>query len=163
MAEGLCSPPLSPIFGGVGPHLWICPGQGGLPAFYIRARVCVLVCMNAATWCQPQLWAETDPLHTPATGHCVSAAGRVPTCTKPRVPTAVPSAFLTLHNWHTENHAVGVAGDVHTLLAVVPLCTSSHLGHAHPPTFGPERARACPARRVHACVSTAPAPSEGAL
>lgn len=125
--------------------------------------MCVLVCMNAATWCQPQIWAETDLLHTPATGHCVSAAGRVPTCTKPRVPTAVPSAFLTLHNWHTENHAVGVAGDVHTLLAVVPLCTSSHLGHAHPPTFGPERARACPARRVHACVSTAPAPSEGAL
>lgn len=34
---------------------------------------------------------------------------------------------------------------------------------AHPPTFGREAAPACPARRVHACVSTAPAPSEGAL
>lgn len=89
-------------------------------------------------------------LHSPATGHCVSAA--VPMC-------AVPIAFSTSQSWQlTETQAAGAAGAVATLLAVVALCTSSHLCQAHPATLGLEQARACPSRRVHGCVSTAPAP-----
>lgn len=41
LAEGLCSPLLSPTLAGEGPHLWICLAQGGLPAYYICAHTCV--------------------------------------------------------------------------------------------------------------------------
>lgn len=155
----LCGPSLLVERGPIHGSAW---DKGG--CLLTSVPMCVLVCTGARTWCQLQIWAAMGSLHTPVSGHCVSAAGSVPMGTKPHVPTAVPSAFFTLQDWHTENRAAaGAAADVHMLLAAVSLCTSSHLGQAHPPTFGLEPARACPARRVHARVSTAPAPSEGAL
>lgn len=116
LGEGLCSPLLSPTPGGAPVPLQRVPvcrpawEKGG--HVLISVPMCVLVCMDAGTWCKPQIWAETGSLHARGAGHSRSPAGGLPVRTKPCVPTHVPSAFLTTRNRHIENHVVHVAGSV---------------------------------------------------